>query len=70
MSPPAESGVRDRPTCDSQDGIDGASQEEDAPHFLPQLNQLHDLSFVRGDDVSNVVTIPTQDGVTQQILNR
>ncbi len=70
MPPPAQPGARARPARDSQDGLDGASQEEAAPLFLPQLNQLHDLSFVWGEDVSNVVTIPTQHRVTQQILSR
>ena len=46
-------GARARP---AQDGLDGASQQEAAPLFLPQLNQLHE----RGEDDSNVVTIPTQ----------
>ena len=54
----------------AQDGLDGTSQQETTPLFLPQLNQLHELSFVQGKDTSNVVDIPTQDRVTQQILNR
>ena len=55
---------------DSQDGLDGASQQEAAPLFLPQLNQTHELSFVRGEDTSNVVAILTQHRVTQQVLRR
>jgi hypothetical protein len=55
---------------DSQDGLDGVSQEETAPLFLPQLNQLHELSFAWGEGASNVVAIPTQHRVTQQILSR
>ena len=70
MPPPAQPGARARPARDSQDGLDGASQQEAAPLFLPQLNQLHELSFVRGEDASNVVAIPTQHRVTQQILSR
>ena len=67
MPSPAQPGVRTRPP---QDGLDGTSQEEDAPLFLPQLNQFHGVSFVWGEDTSNVVTIPTQHRVTQQILSR
>ena len=70
VPPPAQPGARARPARDSQDGLDGASQQEAAPLFLPQLNQLHELSFVRGEDASNVVAIPTQHRVTQQILSR
>ena len=47
VPPPAQSGVRDRPGRDSQDGLDGASQQETDPLFLPQLNYLHEFSFVR-----------------------
>ena len=67
VPPPAQPGARARP---AQDGLDGASQQESAPLFLPQLNQLHELSIVRGEDASNVVVIPTQHRVTQQILSR
>jgi hypothetical protein len=70
VPPPAQPGSRARPTLDFQDGLDGASQQEATPLFLPQLNQLHELSFVRGKDASNVVPIPTQHRVTQQILSR
>ncbi len=70
MPPPTQPGTRARPARDSQDGLDGASQQEAAPLFLPQLNQFHELSFVRGEDASNVVVIPTQHRVTQQILSR
>ena len=67
---PAQPGARARPARDSQDGLHGASQQEAAALFLPQLNQLHELSIVRGEDASNVVVIPTQDRVTHQILSR
>ena len=67
VSLPAQSGERTRP---AQDGLGGVSPEEDAPLFLPNLNQLHEISIVRGEDSSNVVVIPTQHRVTQQILNR
>jgi hypothetical protein len=73
VTPPAQPGARPRPARDSQDdqdGLDGASQQETVPLFLPQLNQIHEFSFVRGEDTSNVVVIPTQDRVTQQILSR
>ena len=55
MPPPAQPGARARP---AQDGLDGASQQEAAPLFLPQLNQLHELSIVRGEDASNVAVMP------------
>ena len=58
------SSISARPARDSQDGLDGASQQEAAPLFLPELNQLHEFSFVRGEDVSNVVDIPTHYRVT------
>ena len=67
VPPPAQPGARARP---AQHGLDGAYQQEAAPLFLPQLNQLHELSIVRGEDASNVVAIPTQHRVTQQILSR
>ena len=70
MSPPAQPGARTRPGRDSQDGLDGASHQETAPLFLPQLNQLHEFSIVQGEDVSNVVDIPVQYRFTQQILSR
>ena len=70
VSPPTQPGARARPARDSQDGLDGVSQQEVVPLFLPQLNQFHELSFVRGEDASNVVAIPTQHRVTQQILSR
>ena len=54
--------MRARP---AQEGLDGAYQQEAAALFLPQLNQLHELSIVRGEDASNVVTIPTHHRVTQ-----
>ena len=40
VPPLAQSGTRARPT---QDGLDGASQQEAAPLFLAQLHQLHEL---------------------------
>ncbi len=70
VSPPARTVSRTRPAHDSQDGLDGASHQETVLLFLPQLNQLHEPSFVREEDTSNVVVIPTQHRVTQQILNR
>ncbi len=70
VSPPSQSGTRSRPARDSQDGLHGASQQETTPLFLPLLNQFHELSTLRGEDASNVVVIPTQHRVTQQILIR
>jgi hypothetical protein len=49
VSPPAQPGVRARPPLDSQNGLDGESQQEAAPLFLPKLNQFHELSIVRGE---------------------
>ena len=63
--PPGTRASRARPGHDSQDGLDGTSQQEAAPLFLPPLNQVHDLSVVRGEDASNIVTIPTHLRVTQ-----
>jgi hypothetical protein len=63
VSPPVQPGARARPARDSHDGLDGASQQEAAPLFLPQLNQIHELSIVWGEDASNVVWIPTQHRV-------
>ena len=48
VPPPGQSGVRTRPTHDSQDELDGVSQQETVPLFLPQLNQFHELSFCEG----------------------
>ena len=70
VTPPPEPGVRVRPALDSQDVLDDVSHQESSPLFLPQLNQLHEFSIVRGEDASNVVTIPSQNRVTQQILSR
>jgi hypothetical protein len=64
VPPPAQPGIRARPARDSQDGLDGASQQETVP-LLPQLNKLHELSIVRGEDASNVASIPGQYRVTQ-----
>ena len=51
---------------------DGASQEEDAPLTIPQLNRLTEASLMRGEDASNVAVtaIPAQNNrVTLQILS-
>ena len=62
VSPPTQPGVRARPARDSQDGLDGVSQCETAPLFLPQLYRLHEDN-VRVEDSSNVTTIRSSDGV-------
>ena len=54
----------------SQDGV--SHQQEPAPLSLPELNRLVDVSFVwdeNSDSNSDVVVIPSQHMVTQQILN-
>ena len=75
--PPAQPGARARPGHNSQDDVshnshqDGVShQEEGAPPFLPQLNRLHEVYIVWGEDDSNVAVavIPAQHRVTQQII--
>ncbi len=53
----------------SQDGI--PQSQEAAPLSLPQLNCLHEVSFVRDENSHpdpGVATIPSQLKVTQQIL--
>ena len=47
--------MRDRPGNDSQDGV--SQEQEDGPLCLPQINRHHETN-VRGEDVSNVATIP------------
>ena len=51
----------------SQDG--DAQQQEDAPLLLPQVNRLSEAYHVRGEDGSNMTTIPSQHRVTMQILD-
>ena len=51
----------------SQDG--DAQQQEAAPLLLPQLNRLSQAYHVRGEDASNMPTIPSQHRVTMQILD-
>jgi hypothetical protein len=54
----------------SQDGV--SHQQKTATLMLPQLNRLFEASFVRDEiSVSNpdVVVIPSQYGVTQQLLS-
>jgi hypothetical protein len=50
-----------------QDG--DAQQQAPAPLVLPQLNKLHEASFVRGEDASNVAAISAQNRLTHQILS-
>ena len=59
--------VRTRSGCDSQDGV--PQQQEDAPLFIPQFDRHHE-AFVRIEDDSNTVVIPSQHRVTQQIIAR
>ena len=60
--------MRTRPGNNSQDGV--SQEEEDTPLFLSQLNHLHEVYIVWGDDVSNVAdaVIPVQNRFTQQII--
>jgi hypothetical protein len=51
----------------SQDG--DAQQQETAPLLLPQLNRLSEAYHVRGEDASNMPTIPSQHRLTMQILD-
>ena len=54
----------------SQDGV--TQQQETAPLIVPQLNRLVETSFVRdesSDSNVDVVVIPSQHRVTQQILS-
>ena len=46
-----------------------AQQQEAGPLLLPQLTRLHEAYHVRGEDASNMPTIPSQHRVTMQILN-
>ena len=62
--PPAQPVARARPARDSQDG---ASQQEDAPLFIPRLDRLYEANL-RGEDASKV-TIPDQKTRTHQILS-
>ena len=38
------------------------------PLLLPQLNRLNEVFLVRGEDASNMPTIPSQKRITTQIL--
>jgi hypothetical protein len=54
----------------SQDGV--SQQKEADPLSLPQINRLFEVSFVwdeRSVSNSSVTVIPSQHGVTQQILS-
>jgi hypothetical protein len=50
----------------SQDG--DSQQQETGPLLIPQLNRLNEAFLVRGEDASNMPTIPTQKRITTQIL--
>ena len=66
--PQSQSGTRGRVGHSQQDG--DARQQEADPRLLPQLTRLHEAYHARGEDVSNVVSIPTQHRGTQKILTR
>ena len=62
--------VGTRARLSSQDGV--SHQQETSPLSLPQLNRLFESSFVRDESSASntdVVVIPSQDKVTQQILS-
>ena len=63
--PPTQPGARARSARDPQ--VDGASQQEAAPLYLPRLDRLYEASSW-GEDASNAVVIPSQHRVTQQII--
>ena len=69
-TPPQQSrsGVRDRVGRSQQDG--DAQEHEADPLLLPQLTRLHEVYHSRGEDDSNVATIPDQNRVTHQILSQ
>jgi hypothetical protein len=64
--PQSEPGGRARVGHSSQDG--DSQQQEAGPLLLPQLNRLNAAFLVRGEDASNMPTIPTQTRITTQIL--
>ena len=64
---PAQPGARARPGRNSQDG--DSQQQEVGPLLIPQLNRRNEAFLVRGEDASNMLTIPSQNKVTQQIIS-
>jgi hypothetical protein len=63
--PPDQSGERACPGRNSQDGV---SQQEASTLLIPQLKKLPEAFHVRGEDTSNLPTIPLQKRFTRQIL--
>ena len=66
--PSSQSGAGPRPS--SQDGV--PQQQETDTLFLPHLNRLIEVSFVRderSDSNTDVTVIPSHHRVTQQILS-
>ncbi len=61
-----ETNERARLGHSSQDG--DAQQRETGPLLIPQLTRLHEAYHVRGEDTSNMPTIPSEHRVTIQIL--
>jgi hypothetical protein len=55
------------PGRNSQDG--DSQQQEVGLLLIPQLNRLNEAFLVRGEDASNMLTIPSQNKVTQQIIS-
>jgi hypothetical protein len=55
------------PGRNSQDG--DSQQQEVGILLIPQLNRLNEAFLVRGEDASNMLTIPSQNKVTQQIIS-
>ena len=65
--PQSQPDTRDRLGRSSQDR--DSHQQETGPLFIPHLPRLHESFHVRGEDDSNMTTIPTQKRLTLQILN-
>ena len=66
----SQDNVRSGVRSSSQDGV--SQQQEPVPLSLPQLNRLVETSFVRDESSASnvdVVVIPSQCRVTQQILS-
>ncbi len=65
VPPQPQPGARARVGRSSQDGD---AQQQEAGLLLPQLTRLSEAYHVRGEDDTNMPTIPSQHRVTMQIL--
>ena len=69
-SSPSQVNAGAGPRLSSQDGV--SQQQETASLSLPQLNRLHEASFVRDENSASnadVAVIPSHHRVTQQLLS-